>query len=157
MLHPGLEEQDTQTPPVLSLSTTRCEPIPEAPKRAVGSCRTSLQIQPANPACKSAPWHSAGTPSPAQETCPHTPSFPWTLGTHRLHPFQNTAVGFHFNKGTGLTQAAAVRGHNSREICLPFQPELRGISNVTQSLSPLALHLLIYGLGQQWPEKFIKK
>lgn len=51
-----------------------------------------------------------------------------------------------------------MRGHNSRETCLAFSARvLHGISNVTQSLSPLAFHLFIYGPGQQWPKKFIKK
>lgn len=57
-----------------------------------------------------------------------------------------------------LLKAAAVRGHNSRETCLAFSVRaLHGISNVTQSLSPLAFHSFIYGLGQQWSKKFIKK
>lgn len=98
-------------------------------------------------------------PSPTQETStrpPHHP-LPWALGFHRLHPFRNSAIRFCCNKSTRVNQAAAVKGHNSRETCPASSASaLRGISNVIQILSPLALHLFIYALGQQWPKSLLR-
>lgn len=124
-----------------------CEPIPEPPKRAAGN---------SNPACKSAPWHSAGAPSlPCRAAHTAHPS-PGT-GTHGLPPCQTCPLEFILTKVQAHPTAAG-RGHNSREPCLAFPVRApNGICNVTQSLSPLALHLFIYGRGQQWPKKFIKE
>ena len=93
-------------------------------------------------------------PSPAQETS--TPPLPWAPGIHRLHPFRNSTIRFYFNKSTRVNRAAAVKGHNSGESCPAFSARvLHGISNVIQTLSPLAFHLFIYGLGQQWPKSLL--
>lgn len=84
------------------------------------------------------------------------PSLPQALGIHGLHPLRNGAIGFYFNNSTWVNQAAAARGHNSGETCLASSARaLCGISNVIQILSPLAFHLVVYGLGQQWPKSLL--
>lgn len=46
---------------------------------------------------------------------------------------------------------------NNRGTCFAFSVRaLHGISNVIQTLSPLAFHLFIYSLGQQWSKILLR-
>lgn len=153
-----MQEQHQQTPQLLYSSADAtwqgCKPFTEPPGRAAGN-----HFPP--PACKAAP--RPGAPG-GRDQAPHRrpprippPPLPWALGFHRLHPFRDSTIRFYFNKSTRVNQAAAVKGHNSGETCPAFSASaLRGISNVIQILSPLALHLFIYALGQQWPKSLLR-
>lgn len=117
-----------------------------------------------HPACKTAPRLTAARSAQRQSTKPCARDLPgpphpslghWaSTGCTRS---QRSLSDFIFNKSRRVNQAAAVKGHNSMETCLAFSVRaLRGISNVIQILSPLAFHLFIYRLGQQWPKSLLR-
>lgn len=156
-----MQEQHKQTLQLLYSGTDATsqgyKPLPEPPRRAVGNCFPPSSLQNCSPAHRS--QERTKTEHQTLRTRPPWPPHPslghWaSTGCTRS---QRSLSDFIFNKSRRVNQAAAVKGHNSRETCLAFSVRaLRGISNVIQILSPLAFHLFIYRLGQQWPKSLLR-